>query len=48
MKTKILLEHFDNNKATFTFMPIDISEEAINFLVNDLSKRPIRFIPAQK
>lgn len=38
MKTKILLEHFKNNHADFTFMPIDISEEAINILINDLSK----------
>lgn len=38
MKTKILLEHFINKNADFTFMPIDISEEAINILVNDLVK----------
>lgn len=38
MKTKILLEHFDKNHADFTFMPIDISEEAINILVSDLNK----------
>ena len=29
MKTKILLEHFKSKHADFTFMPIDISEEAI-------------------
>ncbi len=38
MKTKILLKYFKNKNANFTFMPIDISEEAVNILVNDLSK----------
>ena len=38
MKTKILLEHFISKHADFTFMPIDISEEAVNILVNDLAK----------
>lgn len=38
MKTKILLEHFKKEKADFTFMPIDISEEAINILVSDLTE----------
>lgn len=38
MKTKILLNHFNEENADFTFMPIDISEEAINILVSDLKK----------
>jgi len=38
VKTKILLEYFRSKNADFTFMPIDISGEAINILVNDLAK----------
>ena len=37
MKTKVLLEYFKSENADFTFMPIDISEEAIKILVNDLA-----------
>lgn len=39
MKTKILLEHFKSKNADFTFMPIDISEKAINMLVSDFTER---------
>ncbi len=38
VKTKILLKYFKDKNADFTFMPIDISEEAINILVSDLEK----------
>lgn len=38
VKTKILLEHFDSRHADFSFMPIDISDKAINILVRDLEK----------
>lgn len=38
MKTKILLEHFKNNNADFTFIPVDISKEVVKTLVDDLEK----------
>jgi len=37
-KTKILLQHLVEQKQNFTYIPIDISENAINGLVNTLSK----------
>ena len=39
MKTKVLLEYFLKKKADFTYHPVDISSEAINGLVGDLSEQ---------
>ncbi|EAY27897.1 L-histidine N(alpha)-methyltransferase [Microscilla marina] len=36
MKTKVLLEHFLQQKACFRYLPIDISENVLSILVNDL------------
>lgn len=38
-KTKILLEYFESKHTDFTFIPIDISEKAINILVSDLKEK---------
>jgi len=37
-KTKLLLEHFINHKADFSYKPIDISGNALSLLENDLRK----------
>lgn len=38
LKTKILLSYFLSKNVRFKFTPIDISEEAVNTLVDDLEK----------
>ncbi len=38
-KTKVLLEHFLNQKADFRYLPIDISENVLNVLSNDLQMK---------
>lgn len=38
LKTKILLEHFLRQKADFTYMPIDISGDALDNLQTDLEQ----------
>ena len=37
-KTKILLEHFLAKGADFTYLPIDISQNALTLLAEDLKK----------
>ena len=39
LKTKVLLSHLLNKKANFEYTPIDISEQAINNLVQDLERK---------
>lgn len=34
LKTKLLLKHFVNENANFQYLPIDISSEAVDYLVN--------------
>ena len=36
MKTKIILKHFLDNNANFTYMPIDISQKALDILESDV------------
>lgn len=38
LKTKILLSHFVSQNVPFRFTPIDISEDAVNMLVDDFGK----------
>ena len=38
MKTKVLLRHFLDRDATFRYTPIDISSEAMRYLVGDLNR----------
>jgi len=39
LKTKILLEHFRSRQARFTYVPVDISGEALRQLTADLRER---------
>ncbi|MEO0341435.1 MAG: L-histidine N(alpha)-methyltransferase, partial [Bacteroidota bacterium] len=39
LKTKILLEHFIQQKADFTYCPVDISGNVLELLENDLEQR---------
>ena len=37
LKTKLLLDHFGDQKADFTYVPVDISADALDGLVTDVS-----------
>ncbi|HEX9955926.1 MAG TPA: L-histidine N(alpha)-methyltransferase, partial [Fibrella sp.] len=39
LKTKVLLTHFVEQQARFTYSPVDISETALDELTNDLSQK---------
>ena len=39
LKTKLLLTHFVEQQARFTYSPVDISETALDELTNDLSQK---------
>ncbi|MGB3181711.1 MAG: L-histidine N(alpha)-methyltransferase [Cyclobacteriaceae bacterium] len=39
MKTKVLLEHFTDKGADFEYMPLDISRNVLDILVDDINER---------
>ena len=39
LKTKLLLDHFGDQKADFTYVPVDISADALDGLVADVSQQ---------